>query len=254
MQLSYQSYGQGRPLVILHGLFGSATNWTSLGKALGAHYRVLAVDQRNHGSSPHSAELSYSLLAEDLRGFVTEHELGPIYLLGHSMGGKTAMEFALREPATVERLIVVDIAPRAYPPHHDEILDALGSLDLSAYTSRSALDAALAECIDDLPTRQFLLTNATRDEQGQFRWKLNLPAIDRNYAQLTAAIPGGRSFDSPTLFVRGARSDYIQPQDEATIRALFPQATISTIEDAGHWIHAEAPAAFAALVRAFLPA
>lgn len=253
MQLHYQSYGQGRPLIVLHGLFGSSTNWNSLSKALAAHYRVLAVDQRNHGSSPHSDELSYTLLAEDLREFMQQQSLESVYLLGHSMGGKTAMEFALRYPASVERLIVVDIAPRPYAPHHDEILEAMCSLDLSAATSRSALDAALAEGIPDAPTRQFLLTNVTRDESGGFRWKLNLPAIDQNYDQVSAGIAAGRSFDGPVLFVRGEQSDYVQAADEPQIRALFPQASIVTVPGAGHWVHADAPAEFARLVHEFLP-
>lgn len=253
MQLYYQSYGQGRPLIVLHGLFGSSTNWNSVSKALAADYRVLAVDQRNHGSSPHTDDLSYALLAEDLRAFIEQHELRSAYLLGHSMGGKTAMEFALRYPALVDRLIVADIAPRAYPPHHDEILAALDALDLRAYTSRSELDAALAVGIPDLPTRQFLLTNVTRDERGGFRWKLNLPAIERNYAELIAGIPDGRSFDGATLFVRGALSDYVLPSDEPQIRALFPQVSIVTVAGAGHWVQAEAPAGFIRLVREFLP-
>ena len=253
MQLHYQSFGQGRPLIILHGLFGSSTNWNTLSKALAAHYRVLAVDQRNHGGSPHTDDLSYALLAEDLREFMQQQGLATAYLLGHSMGGKTAMEFALRYPAAVERLIVVDIAPRPYPPHHDEILDALCDLDLAAYRSRSELDAALAGRIPDLTTRQFLLTNATRDESGGFRWKLNLPALERNYDQIVGGVTTGRSFAGPALFVRGERSDYVQPSDEPEIRALFPQASIVTVADAGHWVHAEAPAEFARLVREFLP-
>lgn len=253
MQLHYQSYGQGRPLVILHGLFGSSTNWNSMSKLLAERYRVLAVDQRNHGGSPHSDEFSYALLAEDLHAFVQQHELGAVYVLGHSLGGKTAMEYALRYPAEIARLVVVDIAPRAYPPHHDEIFDALCHLDLRAYTSRSALDAALAERLPDAVTRQFLLTNAARDEQGGFRWKLNLAALERNYDQITVEIAGGRSFDRPTLFVRGERSDYVQPADEPAIRALFPQAAIATVAGAAHWVHAEAPAEFARVVREFLP-
>lgn len=253
MQLHYQSYGQGRPLIVLHGLFGSSTNWNSLSKALADRYCVLAVDQRNHGSSPHSDDLSYALLADDLHEFMQQQQLQSAYLLGHSMGGKTVMEFSLRYPAAVERLVVVDIAPRPYPPRHDEIFEALCDLDLSAYSSRSALDAALAERIPDLATRQFLLTNATRDESGGFRWKLNLPAIEQNYAEISSGIQTGRSFDGPTLFVRGERSDYVQPADEPQIRTLFPQSTIVTVSGAGHWIHAEAPAEFARIVREFLP-
>jgi len=252
MKLNYQRYGQGRPLLILHGLFGSLTNWHTLSKRLGEHYEVFAVDQRNHGSSPHSAEFNYVEMAADLREFMRDRQLASAYLLGHSMGGKTAMQLALTDPDLVEKLIVVDIAPKAYPPHHDEIFDALCELELSRYTSRSELDQALAGKIAGLTTRQFLLTNVTRDEAGRFTWKINLDAIRQNYPAIIGGLEQAGRFDQPTLFVRGATSDYIQDEDAALITSIFPQARIATIDGAGHWVHAEAPAAFFNVVREFL--
>ncbi|HEY0736324.1 MAG TPA: alpha/beta fold hydrolase [Herpetosiphonaceae bacterium] len=254
MQLNYQRYGQGAPLIILHGLFGSLTNWNTLSKRFGEHYTVFAVDQRNHGASPHSDESSYLLMAEDLRDFMQEQSLTLAHLLGHSMGGKTAMQFALSYPELVEKLIVVDIAPKAYPPHHDTIFDALCELNLSEYTSRAELDRALASKIDYAPTRQFLLTNVTRDDAGRFAWKINLDGIYQTYDAIIGAIESTSHFDKPTLFVRGETSDYIQDEDRPQIETLFPQAQLVTVKGAGHWVHAEAPDAFFSTILAFLQA
>ena len=254
MQLHFQQYGVGQPLIILHGLFGSLTNWNSISKTFAARYHVIAVDQRNHGSSPHSSELSYADLAADLHELFVAQELRSAHVLGHSMGGKTAMQFALSYPALVDRLVVVDIAPRAYAPHHDEIFAALGGLDLQKYHSRTELDQALARQLPDRAVRQFLLTNVERDEAGSFRWKINLTGLRSNYEAIIAGVTTDQPFSGPTLFVRGANSDYIQPSDEPAIRSLFPRATISTVEGAGHWVHAEAPTEFARVVLDFLGA
>lgn len=252
MKLNVQRYGAGQPLIVLHGLFGSLTNWHTLNKRFGAHYEVFAVDQRNHGSSPHSDQMSYALLADDLRELIDRFDLPRVHLLGHSMGGKTAMQTALRYPDRVASLIVVDIAPRAYPPHHDDIFAALRGLDLPSYRSRAELDAAIAPQIPDRTTRQFLLTNVTRGDDGIFRWRINLEGLFRDYDAVVAAITGPGTFDGPTLFVRGERSEYIGDDDEAAIRALFPRASIETVPGAGHWVHAEAPDAFADLALRFL--
>ncbi|HEX6292019.1 MAG TPA: alpha/beta fold hydrolase [Herpetosiphonaceae bacterium] len=252
MRLHYQSYGQGTPLIILHGLFGSLTNWNTLSKRLSAYYRVLAVDQRNHGSSPHSDRITYADMADDLRKFMHQHGLESALLLGHSMGGKTAMQFALTHPELVRKLIVVDIAPKAYPPHHDTIFDALCALRLSDYSSRAELDQALAASIPNRATRQFLLTNVVRDEQGRFKWKINLDVIYQDYDAIIAAVESNARFSGPTLFIRGAASEYVEESDMPQINALFPQATLTTIEGAGHWVHAEAPDAFFDTVVEFL--
>lgn len=252
MKLHAQDYGGGHPLVILHGLFGSLLNWHTLSKALGSHYRVIAVDQRNHGSSPHTPEMSYAAMADDLLELFEVEQVRSAPVLGHSMGGKTAMQFALTYPDRVDRLIVVDIAPRAYGSHHDEIFAAMYALDLQQSASRSELDQALALHIPDRAVRQFLLTNVARDDAGNFRWKINLDALRDNYRALVGGVGTSGRFDKPTLFIRGEKSDYIQPSDEAQIRALFPCATIRTIAGAGHWVHAEAPTEFARAVLDFL--
>ncbi len=254
MQLHFQQYGAGQPLVILHGLFGSLTNWNSISKTFGAHYRVIAVDQRNHGNSPHSADLRYTALAADLQELFVAQELHSAHVLGHSMGGKTAMQFALSYPELVDRLVVVDIAPRAYAPHHDDIFEALGGLDLRRYSNRSELDQALAQQLPDRAVRQFLLTNVERDDAGGFRWKINLAALREHYAEIIAGIEADQPFTKPALFVRGAHSDYIQAADEPAIRTLFPRAAITTVAGAGHWVHAEAPAEFARVVLDFVGA
>lgn len=254
MQLNYQSYGQGSPLIILHGLFGSSTNWNTLSKRFGASCQVFAVDQRNHGASPHTDQSSYQLMAEDLQVFMQEQNLESAHLLGHSMGGKTAMQFALTYPNLVQKLIVVDIAPKTYPPHHDTIFDALCGLNLSEYSSRSELDRALAQKIDSAPIRQFLLTNVTRNDAGCFTWKMNLGGIYQTYDAIISNLESPGHFAKPTLFVRGETSDYILDEDRPAIKALFPAAQIITIKGAGHWVHAEAPEAFYNTVIHFLDA
>jgi pimeloyl-ACP methyl ester carboxylesterase len=251
MKLNLQQYGSGEPLVILHGLFGSLTNWNSISKMLASQYRVIAVDLRNHGSSPHSTSMSYPEMAEDLRELFEDQGLVSAFVLGHSMGGKAAMQFAITYPDLVERLIVVDIAPRAYQPHHDELFAAMSALDLAAYTTRNELDAALAQSIPDRGVRQFLLTNVVRDGE-HFHWKINLDGIRTCYDEVIAGLSTSSRFPNPTLFIRGATSDYILAQDEPTIKAMFPESTIATVANAGHWVHAEAPAEFVRLVRDFL--
>jgi esterase len=251
MTLHSQEYGSGQPLIILHGLFGSLDNWHTMSKIFGGSFRVFAVDQRNHGRSPHSDIFTYEALAEDLREFLDEHELKSAHVLGHSLGGKTAMQFALTFPDRLHRLIVVDMAPRAYPPVHDEIFDAMLPLDLRSYSSRQQVDEAMAKKIPDVATRQFLMKNLSRDESGRFRWKVNLEVIKNNYDEIARAIESDRTFTHPTLFVRGSRSGYVRDSDLPDIRKLFPQSEVADLET-GHWVHAEAPEAFSRLVLEFL--
>ncbi len=252
MDLHYQSYGEGHPLIILHGLFGSLNNWQTMSRELGEFYKVFAVDQRNHGNAPHSDIFNYHVMAEDLGVFMQSHDLSSTYLLGHSMGGKTAMQFAVTNPEKVDKLIVVDIAPKAYPPEHDEIFEALCSLDLNAFSSREEIDAALAQKIGNPAVRQFLLTNVTRDDSGGFKWKMNLDVIYKNYDQINKELESNRTFEKPTLFIKGERSDYIQEEDTAIIKDIFPHARIVTVAGAGHWVHVEAPEEFSRLVVDFL--
>ncbi|HZQ46383.1 MAG TPA: alpha/beta fold hydrolase, partial [Verrucomicrobiae bacterium] len=235
MRLNFQSYGAGFPVIILHGLFGSLDNWQTISRRLGDHFHVFALDQRNHGRSPHSDVFNYEVMAGDLREFMQAHGLSHAHLLGHSLGGKTAMEFALRHPELVGKLIVVDMAPKAYPPWHVPIFKALLSLDLSAFHHRQEIVDALAPSIPALATRQFLLKNLTHDESGALRWKLNLPAICKNHDQLEQGLEIGRQFTGPVLFIKGGRSEYIEDEDQPSITRLFPRAEIITIPESGHW-------------------
>jgi len=253
MELFYNQYGDsGPPLIILHGLLGGHGNWHTLSRtAFQQIARVYAVDQRNHGRSPHADQIDYPTLAADLRTFIDRHSLAPAHLLGHSMGGKTAMQIALSYPDRVDRLIVVDMAPRAYPPEHTALLEALARIDPREYESRGAIDDALAEDVPSWPIRQFLLKNLDYDGET-YTWRMNLDAIRAHYDDLTAALPEGASFKGPTLFVRGGESDYIAAADMDGIRARFPAAKLVTIDGAGHWVHADAPDALADVVTDFL--
>jgi len=253
MKLFYNKYGEsGPPLIILHGLLGANGNWHTLSRtAFRKIAQVYTVDQRNHGRSPHADQIDYSTLAADLRTFIDRHELAPADLLGHSMGGKTAMQAALSYPDRVNRLIVVDMAPRAYPPEHTDLLDALARIDPEDYESRDAIDDALADDVPSWRIRQFLLKNLDYDGET-YAWKMNLDAIRTHYDDITAAIPAGATFEGPTLFIRGGESEYIADADLEGIRERFPTAELVTIDDAGHWVHADAPEAFAQVVVDFL--
>ena len=250
--LHFETRGHGPPLVILHGLFGSLDNWHTVSNQLAPHFQVLAVDQRNHGRSFHSPEMAYPLMARDLLDFLERQGLGRASLLGHSMGGKTAMEFALRYPARLDRLIVVDIAPRAYSPRHRHILDALLGLDLAACSSRLQIEAALAPAIPCQATRRFLLKSLERSPHGAFRWRINLPAIADNCGRLCEALGPGRTCSRPALFIGGGQSDYLLPEDFDSIRRLFPHAQFQTLAGAGHWVHADAPQPFVRTALEFL--
>ncbi len=252
MRLHFRSYGSGTPLVILHGLFGSLDNWHSMSQKLSGKFQVLAVDQRNHGQSPHSLEMSYQLMAQDINELLEALHLPAAHVLGHSMGGKTAMQLALAFPQRVQKLIVVDIAPRPYPPHHEQVLAALLSLDLHPGHDRRHLERALAPDIPDLATRQFLLKNLKRNPDGSFRWQLGLGEIQRNYRRLSEGITAGAAFNGPALFLRGEESDYVADADGDSIRALFPRAELQTIARAGHLPHVENPRAFLEAVNTFL--
>jgi esterase len=255
MQLHFKEYGdadKGRAIILLHGLFGSADNWYHVAQQLAPDFHVFAVDQRNHGQSPHAAEMDYPLMAADLDEFMTAHGLATACILGHSMGGKTAMQFALQYPERVEKLIVADMAPRAYEPSHDEIFDALLELDLSKYQARQEIEEALAPKIPNLILRRFLLKNLGRDESGRFTWKINLEGIWKNYPRLGDELSAVAPFTKPTLFISGGRSDYVRPGDENLIHQLFPSARIEVIAAASHWIHADQPVEFLRLVFDFL--
>ncbi len=255
MRLHFASYGSdGPPLIILHGLLGAHGNWHTLSRTrLSEQARVFAVDQRNHGESPHADRFDYEVMAEDTRDFIEQHDLGTAMLLGHSMGGKTAMTTALRFPGLVDRLIVVDMAPRAYPPQHEPILNALQHIDPTEYDDRSAIDEALAPDVPAFAMRQFLLKNLAYDTDSRtYRWKMNLPVIAEQYDRVNEAVSTEQPFEKPTLFVRGADSPYVRDDDLGPIRELFPKAELVTIDGAGHWVHADRPGALADAVEEFL--
>jgi pimeloyl-ACP methyl ester carboxylesterase len=242
-----------RPLAILHGLFGSARNWGTIAQRLAALRPVIAFDLRNHGASAWAGGMEYGEMAEDVLAVLDERGYRRAALLGHSMGGKVAMVAALRDPDMVERLVVVDIAPVAYRPHHLGLVRAMRGLDLSGITRRGEADVALAGAFPNAAERGFLLQNLMFDN-GQARWRLNLEAIERAVPQLTGfpPIPDSAVYRGPALFVAGGRSDYLLPEHEPAIWRLFPNARLARIPDTGHWVHAERPQAFLDIVEPFL--
>lgn len=252
MKLHFREFGEGPPLVVLHGLLGSLDNWQPLARRFAGQFRVFAVDLRNHGQSPHHDDVSYEAMAADLDEFMRAHDLPQAHLLGHSMGGKVAMQFALRHPDRVGKLVVVDVSPRAYPPRHKRTLAALLALDLHAFQHREQLDAELAKSVEDIEVRQFLLKNVGRQAHGGFRWKSNIRGLWENYERLTMAVTGEKPCLRPALFLRGEKSDFVPEADQSLILGLFPGAEFCTIAGAGHWTHADQPEAVGAAVMTFL--
>lgn len=258
------------PVVILHGLFGSSRNWTSVATALAKLTEVYSIDQRNHGDSPHADTHTLADLREDLRAWLEQHNVARPIVIGHSMGGMAAMAFALRYPEALSGLVVVDIAPRRYPPHHTQEFAGL-SLDVSQCASRADVDAQMKPIVPDPTVRQFLQMNLARrpDNQGYY-WKINVPALkaathtdglesagdhasgESNQTTNANTNSSSSTYSGPTLFVRGGTSDYIRPEDTATIENFFPRAQIHTIEGHGHWLHYTAMQEFLASVEKFL--
>jgi esterase len=251
MKLFHRVSGEGPPLIVLHGLFGSSDNWFTHAKTLAQQYQVWLVDQRNHGQSFHDSAFDYRHLTQDLETFVSQQQIVKPFLLGHSMGGKTAMNYAVKNPDGVRGLIVADIMPKSYPVHHDHILDGLQAVKLGALQSRTEADQQLAAYISEPDVRQFLLKNLTRDGDGKFAWKINLTAIDQNIEAIGAALLYEGIYAGPTLFINGKRSNYYRAGDEVLTNRLFPQAEWVTL-DTGHWVQAERPQEFAAAVLGFL--
>lgn len=252
MKLNYKVYGQGEPVIILHGLFGTLDNWQTLARQLAENYSVFTLDQRNHGRSPHSDAHDYHSMAEDLRHFMESHWMFGASIIGHSMGGKTAMQFALDHPDMVKKLVVVDISPKAYPGSHHDIFDALLSLELDKMETRQEADRQLARLIHEEDIRLFLMKNLTRRKEGGYELKINLPVLHKHYEDVLAAVSGDHPYEGPALFIKGGRSRHMQPGDEVLIKQLFPAAVIETIGHAGHWVHAEAPGDLLELVKNFL--
>ena len=251
MKLFHQIYGAGEPLLILHGLFGTYENWGSQIKGLAEHFQVIAVDLRNHGRSPHADEFTYPAMAADGLELMDDLGLESAHILGHSMGGKVAMQIALTAPERLRRLVVVDIAPVTYTPHHDDVFKGLFSITLEGLKSRGEADKQLAEHVDELSVRAFLLKNLYRTEDKQFAWRMNLPVIHSQYSNISLA-PEGTPFSGETLFIKGANSDYLIADYRDQVMALFPAASYKMIEGAGHWPHAEKAEMFSRIVLKWL--
>jgi pimeloyl-ACP methyl ester carboxylesterase len=256
MNLNYKKFGEsGKVVVILHGLFGMLDNWQLIGKQLAKKYQVYLIDQRNHGKSEHSLKFDYFAMADDLSDFLEEKQLDNIYLIGHSMGGKTAMQFACEYNDSVEKLVVVDIAPKDYPPNHQVIFDAFFAVDIEKISTRKEAENILSQYLKDKSVIQFLLKNLSRQKDKTYRWKCNLDAIYRNYHEIIGnSLSHFDTFEHDTLFVKGEKSErYIVLDDDvALIKHHFPKAKITTINDAGHWIHAEQPKIFLEKLESFL--
>jgi len=245
MLLHSNIIGEGKPFLILHGFLGMGDNWKTLGKKFSEQgYQVHLIDQRNHGRSFHSDTFNYQVMVNDLKSYCESYNLKNIVLLGHSMGGKTAMQFAVDFPEMVSKLIVADIAPKAYPLHHQDILKALSSLDFSEIDSRKKADEVLSHYIKIMGIRQFLLKNLYWKEKGQLDLRINLPVLVTNIEEVGKALSENSYFNKDTLFLRGAKSHYIESKDELLIKKHFPMARIETISNAGHWLHAENPTDF----------
>jgi len=247
MRLSYKSQGAaaGAPVVILHGLLGSSSNWRSIARRLAETHRVYTLDLRNHGDSPHTDTMTYEEMAGDVRAFLDDHGIERAVLIGHSMGGKTAMHLALTTPERIDRLVVVDIAPTRSRHDHLPVLNVMASIDVTRIERRADAERLLEPHIADAGMRMFVLQNLSSGPQG-FAWRVNLGAIEDAMPALLDFPVGAdmRPFAGPTLFVRGAHSDYVGRRDQPAIERLFPNAEIVTIAGAGHWVHAEQPARF----------
>lgn len=246
MQLSFKKIGEnGKSIIILHGVFGFLDNWLTVGKTISEQgYQVYLVDQRNHGRSPHGEGLNYQTFANDLKEFLEQQNISNPILLGHSMGGKTVMEYAVKFPGTYEKLVVADIGPKAYPIHHAKILKGLNAIPINEIENRQQADDALAGYEPIPAVRQFLLKNLYRKDEGGFGWRFNLPLLTSDMANVGEEIVSDKPVETPTLFMRGDRSDYILDEDWDGILKLFPHAQLITIENSGHWIQAEQPKAF----------
>ncbi|MCK5443339.1 MAG: alpha/beta fold hydrolase [Maribacter sp.] len=237
--------GEGRPLLILHGFLGMSDNWKSLGmRYANEGFQVHLIDQRNHGKSFHSETFYYDALANDLKLYMEGHQLENIIIIGHSMGGKTAMQFAVSYPSLVNKLIVCDIAPKYYPPHHQNIIHGLSQLDFSQIHSRGDADKALGRHISEIGIRQFLLKNLYWVEKGKLGFRFNLEVLSRKIDEIGENIGISDTYKGPTLFLRGDKSEYVTHSDINLIRMHFPSATLETIDNAGHWLHAENPVQF----------
>ena len=243
MKLNFKKYGnKGKAVIILHGLFGMLDNWSTIGRKLGEHFQVYTIDQRNHGKSPHNEVMNYKVMAEDLLHFIEDEKLESPHIIGHSMGGKTAMQFAIDYQNHLNKLVVVDIAPKAYEHGHQIIFDAFNGVNLSLIESRKEADEKMTPLLPDFGIRQFILKNLARDNKANYFWRPAVNIIERNYNNIVSSIEG--EFEGETLFIKGGKSDYIQENNWSEIQEQFPNSKLSVIANSGHWVHAEQPHEF----------
>jgi pimeloyl-ACP methyl ester carboxylesterase len=254
MKLFFRHFGKGDPLIILHGLLGMSDNWVTLGRRLANHFSVYIPDQRNHGHSPHSHTFNFFALTEDLLEFLEEHDISNPVLIGHSMGGKVAMNFVMDVSLPVRKLVVIDISPRSYSPRqeHIQILQAMQSTDPGILNSRTEVEKAIGMRIKSERIRAFILKNLYRIHNDGLAWRLNLHAIGDNLELISGASPASGTYHNPVLFIKGADSDYITAEDEHLIRTHFPEAWISEIPAASHWVHADQPEVLYRVLAQFL--
>ncbi|MFM7727627.1 MAG: alpha/beta fold hydrolase [Flavobacteriales bacterium] len=243
MKLFHRMLGEGPPLLILHGLFGSSDNWQTHARVLSNTHSVYLVDQRNHGHSPHDTEMDYTIMANDLFELIADLGLRDVRLIGHSMGGKTILRFAQLYGFLIEKMVVADMGIKAYPPHHDEVLKGLFAVDVSSCPSRKEAENRLSAFVHDEGTQQFLLKNLYWKEQGALAWRFNLEAINTHRENIMAALPAEK-VDVDTLFLTGGRSHYVPENDHDSIRRLVHAPQFKSIPDAGHWLHADRPHEF----------
>ncbi len=241
VELFFRREGAGTPVVVLHGLFGSSDNFGSIGRTLSAEFDMVLVDERDHGRSPHTEHITYPLMAEDVHALVTKLGLKDIVLVGHSMGGKTAMTFAQRWPELLKHLVVIDIGPREYPiGDHAAILEALHSSDPASMGSRKEMEEHLSKFIPEMGVVQFLMKSLYWEEPGRLGWRFNVPVLKRDMDHILAGM-GPEMVRVPTLFIRGGKSGYITREDLPQLKEQFPNSRVETIPYAGHWVHAQAP-------------
>jgi len=252
MRLFVREYATGFPVVILHGLFGSGENFRSFATGHSKEYRVILPDMRNHGMSPHAYGMSYHLLAKDVADTLDSLDIPCCHLIGHSLGGKAAMEFALEFPSRVKKLVVVDIAPKSYDPKDPEALPALKALHLASFSNRQEIEEALSPLIPDRRMRLFLMKNIVREDSGAFSLRIGLHEMENGYSDIWGGLEGGRSVSCAALFLRGENSDLVEEDDIGLIRQFFPQAEVKTVRNAGHWVQVDQPEEFSSLVRSFL--
>lgn len=251
LKLHTKTRGNGPNLVILHGLFGDHQNWSSQAQILAEHFTVHTMDMRNHGRSPHSSAMNYPLMAADVAHTCAQLQIDTAHMIGHSMGGKVAMQMSVSMPELIDRLVVVDIAPRQYPRHHSDVLAGLRLLHDNPPASRGDADKTLATQVEDAGIRAFLLKNLQRTESG-FELRINLDAIENSYLDIAAEVPASVAFTNPVLFIKGELSNYLQTSDRDALMARFPNVGLKVIGGAGHWPHAEKPTTVSKILMDFL--